>query len=137
VHSDDVGDAYRRAAVSDVRGAFNLAAEPPLPPRELARTLRSRRVPLPRAALRGAVAATWRLRLQPTSPDWVDLALEVPLLDTTRARSELGWRPSRTSHQTLHEWLAGMRDHAGLPTPPLEPGRHLAELRTRVGGRDR
>ena len=28
VHSLDVGDAYRRAVLSDARGAFNLAADP-------------------------------------------------------------------------------------------------------------
>ena len=31
VHADDVGDAYRRAVVGNVRGAFNLAADPVLP----------------------------------------------------------------------------------------------------------
>src|ERR687886_1614175 len=30
VHSDDVADAYRRAIVSDARGPFNVAADPPL-----------------------------------------------------------------------------------------------------------
>src|ERR1700729_2061016 len=32
VHSLDVGDAYRRALLSDVRGAFNLTADPPIGP---------------------------------------------------------------------------------------------------------
>jgi len=138
VHSDDVGDAYRRAIVSEsARGPFNLAADPPLTPREIARTLHSRTVPLPRAVLRTAAAATWRARLQPTSPDWVDLALGVPVLDTARARTELGWQPRRTAQETLLEWFAGLREHAGLPTPPLEPGRSLRELATRVGGSDR
>ena len=137
VHSDDVGQAYRLAVVSDARGPFNLAADPPLTPDELARTLRSRTVPVPRALLRGTAAATWRLRLQPTSPDWVDLALAVPVLDTSRARRELGWAPTRTAQETLHEWLVGLRAGAGIATPPLAPGRRLAELRTRVGGTDR
>ena len=137
VHSDDVGDAYRRAVVSDARGPFNLAAEPPLTPPELARTLRSRTVPVPRRLLRGVAAATWRARLQPVSPDWVDLALDVPLLDTSRARGELGWAPKRDARATLLEWLDGLRAGAGLATPPLAPGRLLVELRTRVGGTDR
>ena len=137
VHSDDVGEAYRLALVNDVRGAFNLAADPQLTPDEIARTLRSRVVPVPRALLRGLADVTWRLRLQPTSPDWVDLALDVPVLDATRAREELGWRPRHDARATLLEWLAGLRTGAGLATPPLAPGRQLAELRTRVGGTDR
>ena len=28
MHSDDVADAYRRAVTGDVRGAFNIAADP-------------------------------------------------------------------------------------------------------------
>jgi UDP-glucose 4-epimerase len=43
VHSRDVGDAYRRAA-SEVRGAFNLAAEPVLDPEALSRLLAARPV---------------------------------------------------------------------------------------------
>src|SRR4051794_18476522 len=36
VHTDDVAEAYRLAATGDVRGAFNIAAEPILDPPELA-----------------------------------------------------------------------------------------------------
>ncbi|MCV4784716.1 hypothetical protein OFM36_35330, partial [Escherichia coli] len=35
VHADDVAQAYRLAVVRDVRGAFNIAAEPVLDPAEL------------------------------------------------------------------------------------------------------
>src|SRR5689334_3095242 len=86
VHSLDVGDAYRLALLSDARGAFNLAADPPIGPPELARILRARRLPTPPAALRGAAAVTFALRLQPSEPGWVDMAYAVPLLDSARAR---------------------------------------------------
>lgn len=139
VHSLDVGEAYRLAAVRDVRGAFNIAADPVLDPDELGRLLDARPVPLPAAALRIGADLTWRLRLQPSSAGWVDMALAVPLLDTTRAREELGWQPKRSAGDALLELLEGMRDGAGTPTPPLDPGTsgpaRVRELLTGVGGR--
>jgi UDP-glucose 4-epimerase len=123
VHSYDVGDAYRRAIVADeARGAYNIAADPVLDPGELARVLGARRVPVRGGLLRGAASLTYRLRLQPSEPGWVDMALAVPVMDTTRARAELGWQPRHSSSEALLELLEGMREGAGLGTPPLEPG---------------
>jgi UDP-glucose 4-epimerase len=122
VHSFDVGEAYRLAVTTDVRGAFNVAAEPPLDPAELARILGARRVPVPATALRSAAAAAFKLRLQPSEPGWLDMGLGVPLMDVRRAREELGWQPQRSSEDALLELLAGLREGAGLDTPPLEPG---------------
>jgi len=140
VHSRDVGDAYRLAAVSDARGAFNVAAEPVLDPAELARLLGARCIPVPGGLLRGLAAVTWKLRLQPTPPGWVDLALGVPLLDTSRARSELGWEPRYGAGEALLELLEGMRERTGAPTPPLDPGSggpaRAQELATGVGSKD-
>lgn len=122
VHADDVADAYRRAvAERDVRGAFNIAAEPVLDPDELARILHARTIPVPASVLRIGADLTWRARLQPTSPGWVDMALKAPIMDTTRARTELGWMPCHSSGDALTDLLAGMRDGAGAPTPPLDP----------------
>jgi UDP-glucose 4-epimerase len=126
VHSDDVGNAYRLAVKQEVRGAFNIAAEPVLDPKELARIFRARTVPAPRELVRWAAAVTWRLHLQPTPVGWVDLALAVPLLDTSRAQTELGWQPARRADEALIELFDGLREGAGAPTPPLSP---------RTGGR--
>jgi UDP-glucose 4-epimerase len=139
VHSRDVGDAYRLAVTGDAHGAFNVAAEPVLDPAELARLLGARTIPVPGRVLRGLAAATWKLRLQPTPPGWVDLALGVPLLDSSRARSELGWEPRYTAGEALLELLDGLRDRSGAPTPPLDPGSggpaRTEELATGVGSR--
>ena len=119
VHSADVGEAFRAALVSDTRGAFNLAADPPIGPPELAALLGARPVPLPPAALRAGAAVTYRLHLQPTEPGWVDMALSAPLIDSARARSELGWDPSYRSTDALLELLDGMRRGVDYDTPPL------------------
>jgi nucleoside-diphosphate-sugar epimerase len=121
VHSRDVGEAYRQAVVRDVHGAFNIAAAPEIGVEELCEFFGARSFPLPAGALRGAASLTWKLRLQPSSPGWIDLALGVPMMDTTRAREELGWKPSVSSLDALDELLRGMRHAEGGPTPPLEP----------------
>jgi UDP-glucose 4-epimerase len=120
VHSLDVGQAYRLAVTGDAHGAFNIAAEPVLDAGGLARTLGARQVRLPVRLVRGAMAASWRLRLQPTPPGWLDMGLSVPLMSTTRACHELGWEPTRSATEAILELLAGLRDATGLATPPLE-----------------
>src|SRR4051812_23020362 len=98
VHSLCVGEAYRLAVVrDDARGAYNVAADPVLDSAELARILGARRIPLPAAALRVGAAAAWRARLTPTPEGWLDMALAVPIMDTTRIETELGWVPRRSS----------------------------------------
>jgi UDP-glucose 4-epimerase len=139
VHSLDVGDAYRRAALGEARGAFNIAADPVLDPAELGRLLGARPVRVPTGPVRSLTAATWKLRLQPTPPGWLDLALGVPLMDSGRARAELGWSARTSAGDALLELLEGMREGAGLPTPPLAPDAggplRVRELLTGVGGR--
>jgi len=139
VHSKDVGEAYRLAIVNDVRGAFNIAAEPVLDPDGLARMFGARCVPVSASILRALAAATWRLRLQPSEPGWLDLALETPLLDTTRSERELGWHPRFSSGAALLELLEGLRRGAGAATPPLSPATsgplRMREFLTGVGSR--
>jgi UDP-glucose 4-epimerase len=120
-HSLDAGAAFARAAVTPVRGAFNLAADPALDGPALAGMLHARAVPVPPAMLRAAAAVTFHARLQPTDPGWVDLVLAVPLLDTTRARRELGWVPRFAATHAVTEILDGFRDRAGRATAPLTP----------------
>jgi UDP-glucose 4-epimerase len=139
VHASDVAEAYRLAVKTEVHGAFNVAADPVLDPEGLAALLGARRVKVPAAALRAGAAATWRLRMQPTPPGWLDMALAVPIMDTTRARTELGWRPAISATDALLELMDGIRRSRGYPTPPLEPRAggplRIRELATGVGGR--
>ena len=120
VHGDDIGAAYRLAALSEhASGAYNVAADPVLDPDSLARVLKARRVRVPERPLRALAALTWRAHLQPAPPGWLDMGLAVPVMDTTRAREQLGWTPRHDAAHALLEVLAGMREPAGLDTPPL------------------
>src|SRR3954469_25957973 len=122
IHSHDVGEAYRLAVVTGTaRGAFNIAAAPVLDPDVLADALGARTVPVPAGALRALADVTWRARLQPTPPGWLDMALAVPIMDTTRAAEHLGWTPAHDAVSTFLELFDGLRQRAGYGTPPLDP----------------
>ena len=119
VHASDMAAAYVLACVQPVTGAFNIATEPVLDPPTLAAILGARQVPVPAPVLRALVAATWRLHLQPTDPGWVDIARLTPLLDTTRARTVLGWTPEYDAAQALLETLDAIGAGRGGDSPVM------------------
>ncbi len=137
VHTDDVAEAYRLAVLEPAaRGAYNVAAEPVLDAAVLAKELGAVQLPLPVGAVRALADLTWRLRLQPTPPGWLDMALAVPVMSTERIRGELGWTERHSSLQALRELLEGLSRRRGLPTPPLEPRGRAEELSSGVGARN-
>lgn len=119
VHADDIAEAYRLTILSDVRGAFNVSASPVLDPPTIASLLGSRHVAVPGRLARAAVNAAWQAHVIPLDAGWVDMALHSPLLDSSRARRELGWEPTRTGAEALLELLDGIADGAAFETPPL------------------
>ena len=121
VHADDVADAVVRVLAEPVPGAFNLAAAPPVTAQAIADVLGARLVHVPSATVRAAVAASWHARLQPIDAGWIDLAFAVPLLDATRARTELGWSPRHDALSVLAETVEGMQDGAAGRSPVLRP----------------
>jgi hypothetical protein len=74
------------------------------------------------------VSAGWHLNLVPASPGLFDAVLRLPIMDTTRARTELGWAPRRSATEALGEFFAGLSAGDGMSTPPLA---------ARTGGRVR
>jgi nucleoside-diphosphate-sugar epimerase len=129
-HADDIADAYVRAAKQPVHGAFNIAAEPVLTPQIIAEAVGGRTVPIPEKALRAGAAATFAMHIQPSEAGWLDMATQTPIMDTARARRELGWSETKTAVEALQELLAGIGDRAGGSTPPLHP----QDEPPRVGG---
>jgi UDP-glucose 4-epimerase len=122
VHATDVGRAYQLATVREVRGAFNIAADPVVDTQMLADCLKAKAVRVPVQPVRAALSLAWRLHVVPASPGLLDAVLRLPLMDTSRARKELGWSPEYTSRQAIEAFLLGLRNRAGMATSPLAPG---------------
>ncbi|HEX2195729.1 MAG TPA: NAD-dependent epimerase/dehydratase family protein [Actinomycetota bacterium] len=141
VHSYDVGEAYRLAIVKGVDGAFNVATGPVMDMERLGDLLGARPISVPPRLLKIGADLTWKLRLQPTPSGWIDMALQVPIMDTTRARTELGWKPRYDAADAILDLMEGLREGSGMDTPPLNPRAggpaRVKELLTRVGGASR
>ncbi|MEZ0074636.1 NAD-dependent epimerase/dehydratase family protein [Planotetraspora sp. GP83] len=139
LHTEDAAQAYRLAIMHPVSGAFNLAADPVVDPPVLAELLGARRVPVPRWLATSAVAAGWHMHLIPASPGLIELALRTPVMDTTRARTELGWCPRHSATDALRELIEGVYGGAGMATPPLAPDEgprgRLKEMASGIGRR--
>jgi UDP-glucose 4-epimerase len=122
LHADDAAEAYVRALRSDVRGPFNVAAEPVVDGPMLAEVTGGRAVHMPLGLIRVLAKATWRIHLQPTEAGWFEFVASVPLMDCSRAERELGWRPRHDAREALRDLLSGIATKAGTGGPALRPG---------------
>lgn len=119
VHADDVADGVARILKQRLHGGINLVADPVITPRALAEVLGGRHVTVPPKLMRSLANVTWRLHLQPTPPGWVDLALKSPLLDASRARTELGWKPEFDAQEALKAIVLGLGQGGEVPASPV------------------
>ncbi|HZB47894.1 MAG TPA: NAD-dependent epimerase/dehydratase family protein [Mycobacteriales bacterium] len=120
VHADDLADAFARGLLTGATGGLNVATEPLLTRALVADLLGARPFDVPPRAVRGLVSGSWRLHLQPTDAGWIDMAGQVPVMDTGRARG-LGWAPARPTREVLREFLAALADGTGTGSPALAP----------------
>ena len=128
VHADDVAEAFLSAIKRRATGAFNLAAEPAITRAEVAKVLDAWPIHVPAGLLGTLVDLSWRARLQPIDRGWLDMAFSVPLLDCSRARSELDWQPRHSSVQALADVIDGVAGQAHTDSPPLRRRSMLEQL---------
>ena len=119
LHADDAADAYRRAVIEPVAGAFNLAAEPVITGERMAELMDARLVPVPPRLVRHSIGSAWHARLLPASPDLFDMAMRLPVMSTGRAAKELAWTPRHAADDAIKVFLDGLLHKAPGPTPPL------------------
>jgi len=101
VHEEDVAEAFRLATIDDAPGAFNLAGDGVLGARDIAAIMRAVVVPVPLFGAKQLVDLAWRLRISNVNGDWVNLMRYPILVDTTRAKTQLGWVPKFSSDAAL------------------------------------
>jgi nucleoside-diphosphate-sugar epimerase len=102
VHHDDVAEAIALAATAPAPpGAYNIAGDGVVTVSEVAKALGGRPVRVPAVAASAASAAISRVPFVPSMLEWLHVARTSVVMDTTKARTELGWRPIHSAQETL------------------------------------
>ena len=102
VHHDDVAAAIALAVVgAGGPGAYNLAGDGELSLREVAAATGTRSIRVPRIVAVAASRVVAGLPMLPAAAEWIHVARSSVVMDTSRAKNELGWRPQYTSRETL------------------------------------
>jgi len=102
VHHDDVATALRAGVLGRGEpGAYNIAADGEVTVRDLATALGYHTIPMPRLAVEAASEVIARLPFLPEEAAWVEALRRPVLMDTSKARRLLKWRPRYDAMQTL------------------------------------
>jgi nucleoside-diphosphate-sugar epimerase len=110
VHHDDVAAALRAAVLGRGEpGVYNLAAKGTLTMSDLADALGWYSVPVPDLALGAAAELVARLPFVPAEAQWIESIRHPVLMDTSKARGQLGWRPRHDARETLSEMVDAAR----------------------------
>jgi nucleoside-diphosphate-sugar epimerase len=106
IHEEDVGRALVQCIVAaGPPGAYNIAGDGVLTAADVAREFGAIPIPLPAAPAQAAAKAFSRLPFLPPVAEWVEAASRPAIMDTTKAREQLGWRPRYSGLEALRDTL--------------------------------
>jgi UDP-glucose 4-epimerase len=118
VHEDDVAQALVSAVTGRGEpGIYNLAGDGEITASDIAHALGWYTIPVPELALDATAKIVSRFPLLPAAASWLH-AMRVPvLMDTTKAKTKLGWKPRYDVLETLRETVAAAHEQGLIPWP--------------------
>jgi nucleoside-diphosphate-sugar epimerase len=109
IHEEDVGQALLKCVLgAGPPGAYNIAGDGVLYGTDLMRELGFTPLPMPARAFHAAARAASsapRIPLLPPATEWVEALSHPAIMDTTKAREQLGWRPKYSALEALRDTL--------------------------------
>jgi nucleoside-diphosphate-sugar epimerase len=106
VHEDDVGRALLLCVLgAGPPGPYNIAGDGVLTAVDVAREYGALPIPVPAAPAELAARAISRLPFLPPAAEWVEAFSHPAIMDTTKAREQLGWRPRYSGLEALRATL--------------------------------
>jgi nucleoside-diphosphate-sugar epimerase len=106
VHEEDVGEGLVRCIVgAGPPGAYNIAGDGVLTAVEVARELGLAVVPVAGRPVQAAARLLAALPFAPPAAEWAEAMSHPAIMDTGKARHELGWRPRYSALEALRDTL--------------------------------
>jgi nucleoside-diphosphate-sugar epimerase len=106
IHEDDVGAALLLCVLgAGPPGAYNIAGDGVLTAVDVAREFGAVPLPVPAGPTQWVARAAARLPFLPPAAEWVEAFTRPSLMDTSRAKRELGWTPRFTGLEALRDTL--------------------------------
>jgi nucleoside-diphosphate-sugar epimerase len=106
VHEDDVGRALLRCVVAaGPPGAYNIAGDGIVSTVEVAREFGLVPIPVSARPTQATARAVARLPFLPSVAEWVEAVAQPAIMDTSKAKHELGWEPKYTGLEALRDTL--------------------------------
>lgn len=102
IHQEDVAEALRLCLVgAGPPGAYNIAADDVITSVDVARELGLRAVRVPGGPVAAVARAVAKLPYLPSGAQWVEAMSHPAIMDTTKAKTQLGWTPRHTAIESL------------------------------------
>jgi nucleoside-diphosphate-sugar epimerase len=102
IHQDDVAEALRLCVVgAGPPGAYNIAADDVVTGVDVARELGLRAVRVPGRPVALAARAVSHLPFLPSGAQWVEALSHPAIMDTTKAKTALGWEPRHSALESM------------------------------------
>jgi nucleoside-diphosphate-sugar epimerase len=110
IHEDDVGQALLRCVTGEgPPGAYNIAAEGVVTVADVVRELGLTPLPIPGAVIQSAARGAAMIPLPDFAPpitEWIEAFSHPAIMDTSKAKRELGWQPQYTALEVLRDTLS-------------------------------
>ncbi len=102
VHHDDVAEAIALAATTSApTGAYNLAGDGVVSMSNIGEALGARPVRVPKVAASAASEVVAKMPFVPSALEWLHIGRTSVVMDTAKAKTQLGWAPKHTAAETL------------------------------------
>jgi nucleoside-diphosphate-sugar epimerase len=106
IHEDDVAEAFMRCILgAGPPGAYNIAADGVVTADEVARELGFAALPVPSAPVQKAARLAAAIPFAPPLAEWAEAASHPAIMDTSKAKRELGWSPRYSGLEALRATL--------------------------------